>query len=195
MDVLLHSLQQGAVCRSLTSSHQDLRCQVLQKAVNLQPAYAEAHYDLGVAYNKLGRNREAVGAYQQAIHFKPDFFQAQNRLGVAYNDWGKRNEAMKAYREAIRLKPDYPEAFNNLGTAQAEAGKYKEAIESFRQAIGFKPELAIAHYNLGVVSVLAKNRVAALVQHELLKTLAPPAADKLYAGIYQGKLLSVAPIR
>ena len=43
--------------------------------------------------------------------------------------------------------------------------------------------------------MLAKNRTAALEQYEQLKTLAPQAADKLYAGIYQGKLLSVAPVR
>jgi lipoprotein NlpI len=64
-----------------------------------------------------------------------------------------------------------------------------------KQAIALKPELAIAHYNLGIVSLLAKNRLAALEQYKLLTTLAPQAADKLYAGIYQGKLLSVAPIR
>jgi hypothetical protein len=42
--------------------------------------YAEAHYNLGVALEKLGRTQEAIGHYEQALRIKPDFVQAQDAL-------------------------------------------------------------------------------------------------------------------
>ena len=43
----------------------------LEKAVALDPDYAEAHNDLGVAYVRLGRNQEAASEFQRAIALLP----------------------------------------------------------------------------------------------------------------------------
>ena len=50
----------------------------------------------------------------------------------------------------------------------------------------------MAHYNLGVASLRANNRGAALNEYHLLLALTPSLADKLYTGIYHGKVLVLA---
>jgi tetratricopeptide (TPR) repeat protein len=48
--------------------------------LRIKPDYAEAHYDLGVAFEQEGRIQEAVGHFEQALRIKPDYAEAQNRL-------------------------------------------------------------------------------------------------------------------
>jgi cytochrome c-type biogenesis protein CcmH/NrfG len=47
-----------------------------REAVRLKPDFAEAWYNLGVSYIKLGRHREAVEACREAVRLKPDFAEA-----------------------------------------------------------------------------------------------------------------------
>jgi tetratricopeptide (TPR) repeat protein len=51
-----------------------------EQALSIKPDYAAAHYNLGVALEKLGRTPEAIQHYEQALRIKPDFTQAQNAL-------------------------------------------------------------------------------------------------------------------
>ena len=43
-----------------------------KQAIRIKPDYAEAHDNLGNAYDKLGIYREAIEAFKQAIKIKPD---------------------------------------------------------------------------------------------------------------------------
>ena len=88
----------------------------------------------------------------------------------------------------------------------------------FRRAVELKPDWALPQYNLGVVFLQTKVRSAALAQYIVLKSMseniavggmvesvkatgsenvtaagsATALAEKLYAGIYRGKLLVVS---
>jgi cytochrome c-type biogenesis protein CcmH/NrfG len=52
-----------------------------REALRLKPDDAEAWYNLGVSYGKLGRCQEAVEAYREALRLKPDFAEAWVGLG------------------------------------------------------------------------------------------------------------------
>ena len=47
-----------------------------EKAIRINPDYAEAHCNLGLAFCKFGRYQDAVEAYKQAIRINPDFAEA-----------------------------------------------------------------------------------------------------------------------
>jgi tetratricopeptide (TPR) repeat protein len=51
-----------------------------EQALRIKPDYAHAHYNLGVALEKLGRTQEAIQHYEQALRIKPDFTQAHSAL-------------------------------------------------------------------------------------------------------------------
>jgi tetratricopeptide (TPR) repeat protein len=51
-----------------------------EHAVRIKPDYVEAHFNLGLALEKLGRTSEAIEHYQQALKLRPDFTPARKAL-------------------------------------------------------------------------------------------------------------------
>jgi Flp pilus assembly protein TadD len=110
---------------------------------------ALAYYNLGVAYQNVGRHQDAIEAYQQAIRIKPDYAEAHCNLGGTYGELGRHQDAVEACKQAIRIKPDYAKAYYNLGVACHNLGRHQDAIEAYQQAIRNKPDYAEAYNNLG----------------------------------------------
>ena len=155
-----------------------------QEAIRLKPDYAEAHYNLGVAYGELGRYQEEIAAYQEAIRLKPDYADAHCNLGVAYGALSRYQEEIAAYQEAIRLQPDLADVHYNLGVAYGELGRYEEEIAAYQEAIRVKPDDADAHFNLGLAYLARGDRGAALEQSRILLNLDPGLAVRLFACMY-----------
>jgi tetratricopeptide (TPR) repeat protein len=85
-----------------------------EKAISINPKYAEAFNNLGVAFQSQHRSAEALTAYKNAISLKPEYASAYNNSGVILEAQGKFSEASEAYKKALTLKPDYCEAHRNL---------------------------------------------------------------------------------
>jgi tetratricopeptide (TPR) repeat protein len=123
-----------------------------QKATEKNPDYADAWFNLGVAYGELGRWQDEIESYKQAIRIKPDLaneHETHQNLGVAYGKLGRFEDAIEAYKQVIRIKPDDAAAHYDLGVTYAELGRHQDAIEAYKQAIRIKPDFAEAHNNLG----------------------------------------------
>jgi len=41
-----------------------------QKAIQIQPNYADAHYNLGVVLQELGEHQKAISSYEKAIQIQ-----------------------------------------------------------------------------------------------------------------------------
>ena len=122
----------------------------LNEAIRLKPDIAEAYYNRGLAYEKIGQYKQAIENYTEAIRLEPDYTTAYNNRGNAYNKLGQPQRAIKDFNEAIRLKPDYSDAYNNRGGAYGNFGQPQRAIKDFNEAIRLKPDDATAYYNRGV---------------------------------------------
>ncbi len=123
----------------------------LQRATELMPDDAEAHYNLGHALKSLGRLDDAVASYHQVLKLKPDLAEAHNNLGNALKDLGRPDDALASYRRAVRFKPYYAEAHYNLGNALKDLGRLDDALASYQRALKARPDFSEAHCNLGVV--------------------------------------------
>jgi protein O-GlcNAc transferase len=113
--------------------------------------YAEAHYNLGVVLNSMGKSNDAVISFHRALGIKPDLAKAHVNLGNALRDLGQFDNAVTSYRRALEVKPDYAEAHYNLSISLKERGQYHDAIASCRLALEIKPDFAETHSNLGNV--------------------------------------------
>jgi tetratricopeptide (TPR) repeat protein len=85
-----------------------------QKALQVKPDFAEAHYNFGNALLKMGRADEAITHYQKALQIKPDNARARYNFGNALLQKGRVDEAITQYQKALQIKPDSPDVLNNL---------------------------------------------------------------------------------
>lgn len=115
-----------------------------------EPGNSSGWFNLGVAYEALGRPREAAEAYRKAQRLTPDNASALCMIGDRFSKLGRSREAMKAYREAIGLEPDDAETWYNLGSTYGDLDRHREAIEAYHEALRLKPDHVNAWNNIGV---------------------------------------------
>lgn len=96
--------------------------EAFQRAIALAPEESLYHYNLGVAYEGLGRDGEAFESYQRAIKLDAHNASAYLALGHLYHARGQRAEAEKCWHAVIGLAPDSDEAAEakELLTGKAE---------------------------------------------------------------------------
>jgi serine/threonine-protein kinase len=102
-------------------------------ALRSNPKSYSAHYNLGIALDRLGKLDEAVAEWREVIRLEPDFAPAHYNLGNALRKQKNLDDAVPEYHKAIRLQPDYAEAHCNLGYALRELGRCAEALAELRR--------------------------------------------------------------
>ena len=133
-----------------------------ERAIELDPNYAEAYNNRGSILEKLGRSEEAIASYQKALSIKPDYAESHNGIGIVYRALGKIDEALVSWQKAIELEPDYADAFSNLGIALNLLGQFDDAISKHRKALQLKPDFLIALSNLAIALNASGRRSEAL---------------------------------
>jgi hypothetical protein len=78
-----------------------------KKAVQKDPQYARAYFEIGYCNAQLGKYIDAFDAYRKAIHIKPDFVPAHFFLGLMYLDVKDKGQALEEYRILKGLDPGY----------------------------------------------------------------------------------------
>jgi tetratricopeptide (TPR) repeat protein len=105
-----------------------------KKCLRISPESVEAHNNLGILLDGMGREEDAKAEYREALRINSDSAEAHYNLGILLKEMGRREDAEAEYREALRINPDYADAHGNLGILYSETGRKEEA----------KKELAIA---------------------------------------------------
>jgi tetratricopeptide (TPR) repeat protein len=119
-----------------------------QESLRLFPDHAEAHNNLGLAYQRLGRFEDARREHAEAVRLQPDGVEARYNLGIDEQALGHLEEAVKQYRDVVRVSPGMAAAHNNLGMSLGQQGRFQEAAQAFRAALRLDPGSAVAHMNL-----------------------------------------------
>jgi tetratricopeptide (TPR) repeat protein len=123
-----------------------------EKAIELQPTLAEAHYRLGDMLYQQRLLPEAAAAYRKAVTHRHDYAEAHEGLAIVLDAQGKTKDAVAAYRTASKLYTDKAKAAQvqvTLGSCLTRHGQLPEAENEFRRAVELQPKLADAHYGLG----------------------------------------------
>lgn len=120
-----------------------------QKALELDPNCASAHFNLAVTFVQAGKFGEAESHYRQALPGRPTA-ETHNGLGYVLARQGRTDEAVAEFRKAIDVDAKFTPAYNNLADALAKQGKLEEAEHYYKRSLAEKPSAAV--YNaLGVV--------------------------------------------
>lgn len=123
--------------------------EVLRTEPQFSAAGKFAHYNLGLAYLRLGNLGRSVDHFQYALWIDPDYLKARYNLAVAFTRMGNIDDAIAQYRLVVLKKRDIPpEVYNNFGVMLLRHGETSEAIEQFRQLLELQPNNSVARRNL-----------------------------------------------
>ena len=152
-DALQH-MQAGLEARR---RHQvDTEIAEFRKATELDPASADAYFNLGAAYMEKHDYSEAIAPLKRALQLSPDLAVAHQFLGYALLAQGYAAEAIPHL--------DRVGAQEALGIAQIEVGQLNEAVVSLSAALSKRPNDPDLQYYLGHASgLLSKTSIDTLL--------------------------------
>ncbi|HTS74781.1 MAG TPA: tetratricopeptide repeat protein [Bryobacteraceae bacterium] len=130
-----------------------------QRAIKLNPKYAEAINNLGTVYYAHKSYRRAITQYRRALRLTPDAASILSNLGTAYFARKNYKDAFAMYQKALEIDPDVFERHSSYGVllqersvderakfhyylakTYAKAGKTDLALQYIRKSLeeGFK---------------------------------------------------------
>jgi len=142
----------------------------LRAAVKLDPQFAPAWLQLGLAYFRDQDFPEAAATLGRLPTSDPDALRADFYRGMAFFHMGNYSEAEDAFAfDSRRLA--LPEVVNNEGVAASRRGK--DATAMFRQAVEADPRDPDFHFNLAIALARHGDIAGALKEVEEALKLRP----------------------
>lgn len=126
----------------------DSAISAFNRALTLDPKYAEAYAALGKAYGlqyeegQGGREvmDKARSACDHAVASSPSLAEGHTCLGNVFRATGEYDKAVAQFREATTLDSTSDDAFRGLADAYEKLNKPSEAEATFRKAISLRPQ-------------------------------------------------------
>lgn len=112
----------------------------LQKAIELKPDYADAHFNLGNIHRSSYRLDKAETALRKALEIDPDHYKALAYLAPVLCKQKKWSEANLFCERAIALQPKSPEAYTAMGTIKLENGDSAQGLACLQKSLSIKPK-------------------------------------------------------
>ncbi len=164
---------------------------IFQQVTTAAPAFYEAFFHLGIAFNQLDRLTEAEEAFRKAVTTSEEKYpRALIALGSLLTTRESAAEAEPLVRHALSLDASLWQGHYELARALAALGKTADAEKSLAETVKLQPGYAPAYLLLANVHIRLKNHPALLADlNEFLK-LEPngpqsPQAKKMRDAVQQ----------
>jgi len=145
-----------------------------QRAVEIDPTYAEAFNDLAVAYEHEGQLDKARTAYEKALELEPEQPSVLNYLGYSWADQRLHlDKALPMIERAVQLRPRDGYIVDSLGWVHFRLGNLEKALGYMEQAAELRPQDPTINDHLGDVYWRAGRRTEARFQWERALRLEP----------------------
>ncbi len=157
-----------------------------RKALEMEPAVASHHFQLGKDLGFQNKWSEAIGAYSEAIRLSPNEAPIHFALGLAYANLSNWPKAQESQQTAIRLDPETAAYHFYLGNALAYQAKWPDAEAAYSDAVRLDPKNAMYHDVLGSACYNQKKLAQAEAQYR--EAIRLEGANGLYHADLAGAL-------
>ena len=99
----------------------------LEKALALNPSYAEAHEAKGIYLASKHKVKEAIASFSKAIELKPTYDSYLNRA-AGYSYFNEFDKALSDIYQAIKISPNDPHAYRVKAGLMEELERYDESV-------------------------------------------------------------------
>jgi tetratricopeptide (TPR) repeat protein len=131
------------------------------KVLEIEPAHAAAHINLGTLHYNRQDFSLAEEHYRQAIEADPRYALAYFDLGNVLDETGRVPEAIQTYKTALQLAPTYADAHYNLALAYEKLRQPRKALKHWQAYIKLDTS--------GPWSVHARTQIKRILQADTLK--------------------------
>jgi Tfp pilus assembly protein PilF len=141
----------------------------------LVPDYIEAHTNLGIVYQQLGRLADAEMHYQQALRYDNRPIEVLVNLGSLLLAQERWPEAGRVYARLLEFEPGRADARINLAHVLFALGRSEDAVAQLEEALRLDSSPS-AHLAAGLTLRHWRQNAAARLQFETVLRLKPDDA-------------------
>ena len=149
----------------------------LKQAIQTDPTYEIAYYNLGKVFQKQRKWEKALKASTAA---DPKLFKAWWRLGLVYKMLDRPKEADDALRHAIEANTRFSKSYVALGYLYLDYDFNKEAAQVFQGCVTAKDDDGECHNGYGLALKNLKQYEQATTEFKKAIDLDPELYDALY---------------
>lgn len=120
-----------------------------QQALEIQPTYARAFFNLGSAYCQLNDFAASKAAFTQAIRLAPEDSEAWAGRGIAHLELGQIDSSISDFDRSIQLDQKQWRAWWGRGQAYFRSSSLAEAEHNLTQAISLNPNNPLIYLDRG----------------------------------------------
>ncbi len=110
-----------------------------EMVIRHSPAFAEAHFDLGLVNEERGHYEDAIGNFEKALTLKPHLHGANLFLGISEFRLNHLAEAVAAVQKETAAYPKDANAWMWLGVVRLAQDRAEDAAEALDRADKLKP--------------------------------------------------------
>jgi tetratricopeptide (TPR) repeat protein len=117
-----------------------------QKAVEINPNFADAYLGLAAVYFLDEKVDEAIKYFKKAIEINPKHVAAYYNLGTMHEYIGQIDEAIASFEKIVEIDPNLEGVYITLGDLYSEKGDRDKAITAYQKVIELDPEGEFGRY-------------------------------------------------
>src|SRR5271156_2040208 len=150
------------LARLYSDSGDMTRAVAVLSAVPADDRTAKMDYALGMSYDQLKENKNAIDAYSKAFDAEPDNLDAERGLAQALLNDGQLGPALKHFEAISVADPQDAQTYTRIAEIERRQGHYEQALTTLKKAkalasdsleIGFNEALiddSLGHYDEAV---------------------------------------------
>jgi tetratricopeptide (TPR) repeat protein len=120
-------------------------------AVPADDRTAKMDYALGMSYDQLKENKNAIDAYGKAFDMEPDNLDAERGLAQALLNDGQLSAALKHFEAISAADPQDAQTYTRISEIERKQGHYEQALTTLKKAKALASDSLEIGYNEALI--------------------------------------------
>jgi len=136
------------------------------EAIRINPKFAPAYYNRGIALELQNKPDEAISDYDQVVQIDPSYREAYNQRGGLRGEKGDFDGALSDFDQVIKLDPSNAPAYYNRGHVLYFQGKLDNALTEINHALSLDPNHSSCYFIRGLIHHAQGHQAEALADFQ-----------------------------
>ncbi len=119
------------------------------KAISLNPKFAQGYNNIALTYRSLGRRDHALSAYKKSLNLNPESIESQINIGILYTELYLYPEAIESFNYVLEKIPDHEHTHQLIADAYLKIFKYDMALQHHISANKINPSNYLNYFLIG----------------------------------------------